>query len=173
MESLIRLINSKNSGQTESSLIMPGFWENTPLAELSHEQWESLCDGCGRCCLHKLEDEDSGEVFFTNIVCKYFDMATNSCTCYSERTTLVPDCLVVRLDNPLSIEYAPASCAYRLLAEGKPLFDWHPLVSGNRVAIREAGVSIEGKAVSEEYIHPEQWQEHIIEWETGKDNNED
>ncbi|MGD8484146.1 MAG: YcgN family cysteine cluster protein [Thioalkalispiraceae bacterium] len=146
---------------------MSRFWEEKPLAAMSHQEWESLCDGCGRCCLHKLEDEDTGEVFFTNIVCRYFDMQTRRCSCYQERTRRVPDCLVVSLDNPDSIIHAPATCAYRLLSEGKPLFDWHPLISGNKQAIVEAGISIEGKAVSEEYIHPEQWHEHIIEWETG------
>ena len=146
---------------------MSKFWEEKQLTEMTHEEWESLCDGCGRCCLHKLEDEDTGEFFFTNIVCQYFNLEEHRCTCYNQRTQLVPDCLVVTLKNPDSITYAPESCAYRLLSEGKPLFDWHPLIAGNRDAIIEADICIAGKAVSEEYIHPDQWQDHIIEWETG------
>ncbi|MEJ2141865.1 MAG: YcgN family cysteine cluster protein [Gammaproteobacteria bacterium] len=146
---------------------MSRFWETKPLSEMNKEEWESLCDGCGRCCLHRLEDEDTGEVFFTSIVCKYFDMQTSRCTCYTERTRLVPECLVVSLDNPQSFEHAPATCAYRLLAEGKPLFDWHPLIAGNRQAMLENGVSIVDKAISEEYVHPDEWQDHIIEWEKG------
>lgn len=149
---------------------MARFWEDKSLTEMTHAEWESLCDGCGRCCLHKLQDEDSDEFFFTNIVCKYFDMQHHRCSCYSDRTRLVPDCLVVTLENPDSIAYAPKSCAYRLLSEGKPLFDWHPLIAGNNRTIVEAGICIEGKAVSEEYIHPDQWEEHIIEWETGGNN---
>lgn len=146
---------------------MTRFWEDKSLAEMTHEEWESLCDGCGRCCLQKLQDEDSNEVFFTNIVCKYFDMQEHRCSCYSQRTELVPDCLVVSLNNPESIAYAPGSCAYRLLSEGKALFEWHPLITGDSAAIVEAGICIEGKAVSEEYIHPDQWEDHIIDWETG------
>lgn len=146
---------------------MTRFWETKLLSAMNNIEWESLCDGCGRCCLHRLEDEDSGEIFFTSIVCKYFEMETSRCSCYQERTRLVPECLVVSLDNPASFEHAPETCAYRLLAEGKPLFDWHPLVTGNREAISEADISIVDKAISEEYIHPDEWEDHIIDWEKG------
>ena len=146
---------------------MSRFWEEKSLFEMTQQEWESLCDGCGRCCLHRLEDEDSGEVFFTSIVCRYFDMPSHRCQCYSERTRLVPECLVVSLDNPESFKHAPKTCAYRLLAEGKPLFDWHPLIAGNQQAIIDANISIDNKAISEEYVHPDEWQDHIIEWEKG------
>ena len=146
---------------------MARFWEEKPLSDLSYDEWESLCDACGRCCLQKLEDEDTGEVFFTRVICRYFDMETSRCTCYQERTTLVPECLVVSLDNPASIEHSPASCAYRLLSEGNSLFDWHPLVAGDRQKMDEAGISVGDKAISEEYIHPDEWEDHIIDWETG------
>lgn len=146
---------------------MSRFWETKPLSEMTEQEWESLCDGCGRCCLHRLEDEDTGEIFFTSIVCQYFDMQNQRCSCYSERTRLVPECLVVTLDNPESFAHAPQTCAYRLLAEGKPLFDWHPLIAGDNKKMIEAGVSILDKAISEKYVHPEEWQDHIIEWEKG------
>lgn len=149
---------------------MSRFWEEKSLSEMTRDEWESLCDGCGRCCLHRLQDEDSGETFFTSIVCKYFDMPGSRCTCYSERTRLVPECLVVSLANPESFSHAPQTCAYRLLAEGKPLFDWHPLIAGDRKAMIAAHISIQDKAISEEYVHPDEWQDHIIEWEKGRYN---
>lgn len=146
---------------------MSRFWETKSLSEMNNDEWESLCDGCGRCCLHRLENEDTGEVFFTSIVCQYFDTQTSRCRCYTERTRLVPECLVVSLDNPESFEHAPESCAYRLLAEDKPLFDWHPLIAGNHQKMIEANISINDKVVSEEYVHPDEWEDHIIEWEKG------
>ena len=104
------------------------FWKTTPLAELTRPQWESLCDGCGRCCLHKLEDIDSGKLFFTSVVCHLFDDQKCQCTRYSERSVLVPDCLVLTPENLDSINFLPDTCAYRLLNEGQTLPDWHPLV---------------------------------------------
>jgi uncharacterized cysteine cluster protein YcgN (CxxCxxCC family) len=94
-------------------------------------------------------------------------MQTHRCSCYAQRTKLVPECLVVTLDNPDSIAHAPKTCAYRLLAEGKPLYDWHPLIAGNQQAMIDAQISIHNKAISEEYVHPDEWQDHIIEWERG------
>ncbi len=128
---------------------MEHFWEHKSFAEMSREEWESLCDGCARCCLVKLEDEDSGELCTTSVVCRYLEIAQCRCSVYSERTRLVPDCLQVTQENVASLYWMPQSCAYRLLAEGKPLPDWHPLVSARHESVREAGIAVSGFAISE------------------------
>ncbi|MFO7551157.1 MAG: YcgN family cysteine cluster protein [Haliea sp.] len=128
---------------------MERFWENKSLAEMSREEWESLCDGCARCCLIKLEDEESGELCTTNVACRYLEIAQCHCSVYSERTLLVPECLQVTRENVAELYWMPQSCAYRLLAEGKPLPDWHPLVTGRRGSVHEAGIAVSGYAISE------------------------
>ena len=135
------------------------------MQEMTPEEWESLCDRCGRCCLIKLEDEDTGEVFYTNVVCKIYDENTCQCTDYMHRRERVPNCMKIDLAMLNRPEEFPATCAYRLLALGQALPDWHPLVSGTLETMHEADVSIRGKVVSEEYIHPEQLEEQIILWE--------
>lgn len=139
------------------------FWQTTPLAEMSKAQWESLCDGCAKCCLHKLEDEDDGEVYYTKVVCRYMD---DSCRCteYARRNELVPNCVWLRPEDVEEFHWLPVTCAYRLVYEGKPLPEWHPLVSGDANTVHEAGVSIKGRALSEEYVHPDGYEEHIIHW---------
>jgi uncharacterized cysteine cluster protein YcgN (CxxCxxCC family) len=139
------------------------FWQQ-PLASLSREQWEKLCDGCARCCLVKLEDEESGEIHYTSIVCRYLDRETCRCSEYKERTRLVPDCLQVTPDNLVQLHWMPSSCAYRLLAEGHPLPEWHPLIAGNREAIREEGISACNFAISETEIGSEDdLEEYLID----------
>lgn len=131
---------------------------------MSREEWESLCDGCARCCLIKLEDEESEELYYTSVVCRYLDREQCRCTEYANRTTLVPDCLQVSIDNVDKLYWMPQSCAYRLLAEGKNLPEWHPLVSGNPDSVHEAGISVRGFAVSEDEIESvEQLETYIIE----------
>ncbi|MBI5462378.1 MAG: YcgN family cysteine cluster protein [Gammaproteobacteria bacterium] len=130
------------------------FWKTTPLAEMSRAQWESLCDGCGRCCLHKLEDIDTGALFFTSVVCHLFDDQSCRCTHYAERNVRVPDCLVLAPDNLAAINFLPDTCAYRLLNEGQDLPDWHPLVSGTADSVHAAGISVRDKVISEEFVHP-------------------
>ncbi len=142
------------------------FWENRSLDEMTAREWESLCDGCGRCCLLKLEDEDSGELFYTNVVCEFHDSEQCRCTCYDDRTLLVPDCIRVTPRVAREQTWLPATCAYRLLAEGKPLYDWHPLVSGNPDSVHQAGISIRGKAVPEQYVHRDELAEHLISLES-------
>lgn len=140
------------------------FWKEKSLAEMSRQEWESLCDGCARCCLHKLEDEDSGEVHYTSVVCKYLDESTCRCTSYQDRHSLVPDCVWLTPDTVEAFRWLPTTCAYRLVAEGKDLAWWHPLVSGRAESVQEAGISVRGKCVSEEHVHPDNFEENIIRW---------
>jgi len=143
---------------------MAEWWNEKALAELSPKQWEALCDGCAKCCLHKLEDEDSGDVFYTKVRCRYLDEAECRCTDYANRSVLVPNCIQLDRDNVGSLDWLPASCAYRLRADNKPLANWHPLVSGDRGSVHEAGISIRGRAISDEYVHPDGYDEHIVTW---------
>ena len=125
------------------------FWKRKSLAEMNTAEWESLCDGCGLCCMHKVEEEETGELFYTNLACKLLDLDTCRCTDYANRVKKVADCLVITPDATEAFEWLPTSCAYRLIARGEDLFDWHPLVSGDPNTVHEAGISVRGKAVSE------------------------
>jgi len=134
---------------------MSRFWEEKSLTEMSREEWESLCDGCARCCLFKLEDEDSGDLYTTSVVCRYLDLGNCSCTVYEERTQLVPDCVRITQGNIDQLYFMPQSCAYRLLAEGRSLPEWHPLVSGRRISVVEAGISACSIAIPEQELPEE------------------
>ncbi|WP_448659382.1 YcgN family cysteine cluster protein [Sphingomonas sp. CJ99] len=125
------------------------FWEDTPLDQLDRAQWEMLCDGCGKCCLHKLEDEDSGAVYPTNVACKLLDRRQGQCTDYRNRRAYVPECVRLSAANVRDIEWLPRTCAYRLRAAGEPLPQWHYLVCGDREAVHRAGESTRGWTVSE------------------------
>jgi hypothetical protein len=125
------------------------FWKRKSLAEMNPTEWESLCDGCGLCCMHKVEEEETGELFYTNLACKLFDLDTCRCTDYANRVKKVADCLVITPDATDAFKWLPASCAYRLIARGEDLFDWHPLVSGDPNSVHDAGISVRGKVVSE------------------------
>ncbi len=151
-----------------SEKVRDTFWE-LPLADLNKVEWELLCDHCGRCCLKKLQDEDSGKLYWTRIVCRYYqeDSATEGeggCGCYEKRRKKVPDCLDVRRMNLEDSHWMPHTCAYRRRMENKSLPEWHPLLNGNRTAMRDAQITIAGKALSEEHVHPLGYQEHIIRW---------
>lgn len=126
------------------------FWEDTPLDKLDRGQWEALCDGCGKCCLHKLEDEETGELFATNVACRLLDRRTAQCSDYRHRRAYVPDCVRLTPGNVSSIDWLPSTCAYRLRAEGKPLPGWHYLVCGDREAVKRAGESVSGWTISED-----------------------
>ena len=124
------------------------FWEQ-PLASLDRGQWEALCDGCGRCCLHKLEDEESGILYPTNVACKLLDRKHGRCTDYGHRKALVADCVVLDRKTIGSLDWLPETCAYRLRANGEPLREWHYLISGDRESVHQAGQSTRGWTVSE------------------------
>ncbi len=125
------------------------FWEK-PLDALSRDQWEALCDGCGKCCLHKVEEDLSGEVHLTNVACRLLDRHNCRCTSYRSRKALVPDCVRLSPANVARLSWLPSTCAYRLRAEGKPLPEWHPLVSGDPESVHRAGISVRGWTVSED-----------------------
>lgn len=138
------------------------WWEKS-LDELNDEQWEALCDGCGLCCMHKFEDEDTGEVLYTDVACRLFDVATCHCTDYANRSVQVPECLRIRQFEPEEFAWLPSSCAYRLRFEDRPLFDWHPLVSGDRDSVHRAAISMQGRCVSETEVDAEDMTLHIVE----------
>jgi uncharacterized protein len=133
------------------------FWKTKRLDEMSESEWESLCDGCGRCCLIKMEDEDTGRYYFTDVACKLFDAQTCRCKDYPNRDAEVPDCVRLTPENAGALGWMPPSCAYRLLSEGKPLPEWHPLVSGRAETVESAGATIKNRvfALENEVSIPE------------------
>jgi len=138
------------------------FWEIKSLTEMSSEEWESLCDNCGKCCLIKLEDEDSGEIVFTSAVCDLIDLDSCRCSRYSERCSLVPECIDLKQHDFAEYNWLPSTCAYRLLTDGNPLPDWHPLITGTPESVKDAGVSISSYAIKESQV--EDFEDHVIGW---------
>jgi uncharacterized cysteine cluster protein YcgN (CxxCxxCC family) len=141
------------------------FWER-PIETLNRDQWEALCDGCGKCCLHKLEDDATGEIYRTNVACRLLDLKTARCADYRHRKAMVPDCLRLTPRLVAQVPWLPPTCAYRLRADGDPLPDWHYLISGDRDAVHRTGVSVVGKAISEVLAGP--LEEHIVDIEDGR-----
>ncbi|MDP6344210.1 MAG: YcgN family cysteine cluster protein [Alphaproteobacteria bacterium] len=139
------------------------FWRRKRLEELSPAEWDALCDGCAKCCLHKLEDIDTGELAFTNVTCRLLDLDSCRCTDYHRRSTLMPDCVVLSPDNIAKLFWMPSTCAYRLLAEGKDLPDWHPLISGDPDSVHRAGISVRGRAINERWAGP--LEHHVLDHE--------
>ena len=135
-----------------------------PLDELDDAEWEALCDGCGKCCLHKLEDARSGEIDYTAVSCRLLDETTCRCRDYANRAVRVPDCVELRGADPEALSWLPATCAYRLRADGQPLPAWHYLICGDREAVHRAGMSVRGRAISERHVHPDDFEEHLIHW---------
>ena len=139
------------------------FWEEKPLDKLSQSEWESLCDGCAKCCTISLEDIDSGELVSTCIACKCLDLDSCRCNSYQQRSELVPDCIILTPNNLGDYAWMPQTCAYRLLNEGKQLADWHPLISGNANSVHTTGHSVKGTLVSEYDVHPDELVNFVLE----------
>lgn len=137
------------------------FWDDLPLESLDRGQWEALCDGCGKCCVHKLEDEVTGELFPTNVACKLLDRHSGRCSNYRHRRAFVPECVRLTPKLAATLDWLPDSCAYRLRAEGKPLPDWHPLNSGDPESVHKAGMSVRGWTISE--TDAGELEDHILE----------
>ncbi len=137
----------------------PRFWE-LPIEALTRPEWEALCDGCGQCCLHKAEDEDTGIIYPTNVACRLLDIGTARCSDYKHRKRQVPDCLKLTPHLAATIEWLPDTCAYRLRADGEPLPAWHYLVCGDPEAVHREGISVRGRAISELVAGP--LEQHVI-----------
>lgn len=138
------------------------FWRTKTLGEMTRAEWESLCDGCGRCCLHKLRDEDTDELAWTEVACRLLDTQSCRCTDYANRKARVPDCVKLTPKRVAEIDWLPPSCAYRLLREGQDLPWWHPLVSGDPETVVQAGISVRGKAVREREAGA--LEDHVVAW---------
>ena len=149
----------------------PEFWHDKDLSELSGEEWEALCDGCGRCCLNKLEEEDTGEIYWTDVHCILLDADKCRCKNYGNRQEQVPDCIPLSPDNVSEISWLPPTCAYRLRSEGRELYWWHYLISGSRETVHEAGISVRGRTVSEKDYPVEQFEERLVDWPGEKPEN--
>ncbi|MCC5975195.1 MAG: YcgN family cysteine cluster protein [Rubellimicrobium sp.] len=147
-----------------SDTLRPRFWERFPLEKLTRPEWEALCDGCGKCCLNKLEDEETGEVALTRVACRLLDNDTCRCAQYPIRHQFVPECIVLTPATlAKNLYWLPQTCAYRLRHEGRPLYDWHPLVSGDPESVHQAGVSVRGMTLPEFEVAEDDWEDHIIE----------
>ena len=140
------------------------FWKTKTLREMDDREWESLCDGCGRCCLNKLEYENTGEVVFTDIHCKLLDAETCRCTDYENRQAQVPDCIRLTITEVETLTWLPPTCGYRLVKEGRDLYWWHPLLSGDPDSVHAAGVSVRGRTVTEIGIPIDDYEDHEVNW---------
>ncbi len=140
------------------------FWKRKTMREMTAREWESLCDGCGRCCLNKLEDWDSGEIYWTDIACSQLDCETCRCKSYKNRFAVVPDCIDLTPEKVEELTWLPPTCAYRLIGEDKDLPEWHPLKTGRAESVHEAGVSVRGRVQPEDNLEPEDYEDHLVFW---------
>ena len=138
------------------------FWKTKTLEELNEKEWESLCDGCGRCCLVKLEEEETGEILLTRLSCKLLNTSTCKCSNYPNRFALMPDCGDLNAGNVRQTKWLPSTCGYRIVAEGRDLAWWHPLISGDPNTVHQAGISVRGFAMSEARVKPDNFERYII-----------
>ena len=140
------------------------FWKKKKLNKMSRKEWEALCDGCGKCCMNKLEDSETGEVAFTQIACRIFDDSNCRCSHYDNRHQMVPNCISLTPTNLKEHQYwLPETCAYKLIFENKPLYDWHPLISGNEKTVYQAGVSMKENTIPETDVSVQNWDQFVIE----------
>jgi len=151
-----------NKRMTKDELIKSRYWEYKTLEELSEEEWELLCDGCGHCCLTKLIDEETDELVYTNVACNLLDLKSCSCSNYLNRHEFEPDCIKLDVDKAKTLPWLPETCAYRRVAENRPLPFWHPLLTGNKNKMHRYGKSIKGKVIHERYRGD--WEDHIVVW---------
>ncbi|MEM8797746.1 MAG: YcgN family cysteine cluster protein, partial [Pseudomonadota bacterium] len=140
------------------------FFPEKSLEEMSQAEWESLCDGCARCCLNKLEDYDTGEIVWTNVACSLMDEESCRCGDYENRSERVPDCIQLTAEKVRTLSWLPATCAYRLISEGQDLYWWHPLVSGDPQTVHLAGISVRGLTVSEDDVEVEDYEDYVAIW---------
>lgn len=141
------------------------FWETTPLSAMTTAQWESLCDGCGKCCVIKLEDVDDGQIYYTDVGCTLLDGKTCRCKDYANRKSIVSDCVILTPEKLEDLPWMPKSCAYRRLHEGRGLPDWHPLVTGDPESTIKAGKSVQGKIIPEGSLADDDYPDHIKDWD--------
>lgn len=151
------------SAQSDTVTDAP-FWQIVPLERMTGPQWESLCDGCARCCLNKLEYEDTGEIEWTEVVCRLLDDETCRCGDYEHRHARVPDCIALTPTNVSRLSWLPPTCAYRLLSEGRDLYWWHPLVSGDPDTVHYTGISVRGRTLSEDDVSVSAYEDHVVAW---------
>jgi uncharacterized cysteine cluster protein YcgN (CxxCxxCC family) len=140
------------------------FWRRKSLEEMTPDEWESLCDGCGRCCLNKLQDEETGEIAWTAVACRLLDTDSCRCTDYAHRTDLVPDCIPLDAEAVRTLSWLPPTCAYRLVAEGRDLYWWHPLISRDPETVHAAGISVRDRAISESFVPISIWEDFLVDW---------
>ena len=145
--------------------IRKGFWKRRKLTDLSLEEWEALCDGCGNCCLYKVEDIDTGEVGLTNVVCRFLDLDNIQCQLYDDRHSAMPSCIKLTPSKVESLKWLPETCAYVLIMRGQPLPDWHPLESGSPNSVHEAGISVKGKVIRETEANLDRIEDYIVSYD--------
>lgn len=149
---------------TMSQPLRPNFWQHYPLEQLNIAEWEALCDGCGLCCLVKLEDDESGEIAYTKVACKLLDCSTAQCQDYLNRQQQVPDCIQLSPATVKQIKWLPPSCAYRRIQEGKTLPNWHYLISGDRTSVIKARKSAATRCISETEVHEDELEDYVVRW---------
>ena len=142
----------------------PNYWETKKLHEMNHMEWEALCDGCAQCCLIKFEHPRTKQLAVTPVACSLLDIESCQCTDYPNRNDLIEDCIEMDAENIGDLNWLPETCAYRLVAAGKPLFDWHPLISGTESSVHEAGISVHTRAISEKDVHPDDIEAQFVRW---------
>jgi len=143
--------------------IRKNFWKNKRLAELTLEEWEALCDGCAICCLYKIEDEESSEVHLTNVACRFLDLQSCRCQLYDQRRSAMPTCIKLTPSKVASLSWLPDTCAYRLVMQGQPLPDWHPLVTGDPQTVHQAGASVKGRVMRETEANMNALEDYVID----------